>query len=764
MAGLNFAYNGIGATIAVVGISPGGLQGISSVVAFSAGNSQEYSGAILERFTNFEEVDIVFAAQKFYENHEDVYDYLVIYNTMNIDASSGAVAFESTVRSSHLGIGDVIVDDGPTYGSPRRLQAVLNLGQVSQYPRDPNGIVTARPLSRDTPLTIIGHEAGHLWLALASVRESVNSQSRPMLGRQSAHWAFTFNSEASLLEGNRIQDSGPGASPRFRTVAVTEGYAPLDQYLMGFRAPEEVPPSFFVSNPSIGTGNRGPQVGVSFEGNRRDVPVQELIEVEGRRIPDHTVAQRRFRLAFLVVTQAGVDPSAEDLEKVDDYRQRFEEFFNRAAGGRAFAETTLKRNLQLSMAPAAGVLAGSSATATVSLARPAETALTVLLRTQTGAASVPASVTIGAGQSQASFTIRGERTGVEELSAEPDDMRFATAHARIQVAESATALSLALIAGDKQPAVSGSPLPQAIRLRVVDRNNLPYPSLTVNAVVTAGGTVSPASTVSDADGYVGFQWTPGGGQLHELRATLAANPASTVLLTALGRPTLTAAGVVNAATFTTGLSPGGLGTLFGLNLAAGATAAGRLPLPTELSGVRVLINGRAAGLLFVSDRQINFVVPPDLATGDAEVVVSIGSPATADATPPVRVPVRAVDPGIFFQAGTGLGAILVAGTGKTTIERAANAGDVLEIYCTGLGALNPAIPQTGLLETVARPQVFMAGREAEVLFSGAAPGFPGLYQVNARVPAGVAAGTQPLMMRVDGAASNEVRVVVGPGN
>ena len=266
--------------------------------------------------------------------------------------------------------------------------------------------------------------------------------------------------------------------------------------------------------------------------------------------------------------------SAEDLEKVDDYRRRFEEFFNRAADGRAFAETTLKRNLQLSMAPAAGVLAGSGATATVSLARPAEAALTVLLRTQTGAASVPASVTIGAGQSQASFTIRGERTGVEELSAEPDDMRFATAHARIQVAESATALSLALIAGDKQPAASGSPLAQAIRLRVVDRNNLPYPSLTVNAVVTAGGTVTPASTVSDADGYVRFQWTPGGGQLHELRATLAANPASTVLLTALGRPTLTAAGVVNAATFTTGLSPGGLGTVFGLNLAAGASGGG----------------------------------------------------------------------------------------------------------------------------------------------------------------------------------------------
>ena len=761
---IEFAYNGIGATGAVVGISPGSLQGVSSVVAFLGGNSQEYSGAILERFTTSEEIDIVFAAQKFYETHEDTYDFLVIYNTMNIDAAAGAVAFESTVRSSHLGIGDVIVDDGPFYGSARRLQAVLNLGPLSQYPRDPNGTVSSRSSSRDTPLTIIGHEAGHLWLALASVREPANAESRPMLGRQSAHWAFTFNSEASLLEGNRIQDDGPGASPRFRTVAVTEGYAPLDQYLMGLRAPEEVPTTFFVANPSIGTGPRGPQVGVSFDGNRRDVPIQELIEAEGRRTPDHTVAQRRFRMAFLLVTQAGVDPSAENLEKVEDYRQRFEEFFNRASGGRAFAETALKRNLQLSVEPASGVVAGSSATAWVSLARPSDTPLTLMLRTQTGAASVPASVTIGAGQMQASFPIRGERAGVEELSAEPSDSRFATAHARIQVAESAAALLLAPIAGDKQTVVSGSRLPQAIRVRVVDRNSLPYPGLTVNAAVTAGGTVTPASAESDAEGFVSFQWTPGGGQLHELRATLASNPGSTLLFTALGRPTLAAAGVVNAASFTTGLSPGGLGTIFGLNLAAGATGvAQRVPLSTEMSGVRVLINGRAVGLLFLSDRQINFVAPPDLATGDAEIVVTIGSPSAPDATPAVRVPVRAVDPGIFFQAGTGLGAILVGGTGKTTIERAAYEGDVLEIYCTGLGALRPN-PQNGLTETVARPRVLVGGREADVLFSGSAPGFPGLYQVNARVPGGLAAGSQPLTMLVDGPASNEVQVVVGRAN
>jgi uncharacterized protein (TIGR03437 family) len=124
------------------------------------------------------------------------------------------------------------------------------------------------------------------------------------------------------------------------------------------------------------------------------------------------------------------------------------------------------------------------------------------------------------------------------------------------------------------------------------------------------------------------------------------------------------------------------------------------------------------------------------------------------------VPVRAVHPGIFFQAETGLGAILVAGTGKTTSERAVNAGEIIEIYCTGLGALGSS-SVLGLPETAARPQVLVGGREAEILFSGAAPGFPGAYQVNARVPAGTGAGSQPVVIRMEGTSSNTVQLLVG---
>jgi uncharacterized protein (TIGR03437 family) len=48
-------------------------------------------------------------------------------------------------------------------------------------------------------------------------------------------------------------------------------------------------------------------------------------------------------------------------------------------------------------------------------------------------------------------------------------------------------------------------------------------------------------------------------------------------------------------------------------------------LPIELNGVSVSVNGYAAGLYFVgnAEKQINFVMPPGTATGNANVVINI---------------------------------------------------------------------------------------------------------------------------------------------
>jgi uncharacterized protein (TIGR03437 family) len=733
---------------AVVGIGPGELRGGSSVVSFATSSSGEFTGSVAERFTFEEEIDMVTAAQKFYANHEDSYDYLVVYNAIGVNALSSAVAYENTVRNDRTGYGDPAIDTGKSYGSPRRLQAVLNLGPLSQYPEDPNGFIRSRPTTRDTPLTVLAHEAGHLFLALASVRDPLDPNARPMLGFQNAHWAFTTNSEASLLEGNRIRDNGPGASPRFTTVGVTEGFSPLDQYLMGFRSKEEVPPTFYVKGPSNSFRFRQPQLDISFDGERVDVTADQMEQAEGRRTPDHTVAQRKFRFAFILVVAAGSEPSSTLLGQVDRYRSEFESFYARAANDRSTADTSLRRALQLSASPASGVLQGAAAPVSISIQQAQPSALTVLLRSESGNISVPASVTIPAGATSATFEMRGERTGVDTLIAEPSSDAYETVVARIQVSAASSALKLEVVSGDRQRPTTGQALAAPVVVRVSDINNLPYPGVPVTIGVT-GGSVSPASGATDVEGKLSLAWTPSGGGTQTLTARIEGGPS----ITASTLPPRAAGNVVNAASFLPALAPGTLATLFGSGLTESAPAtAAAVPWPSFLGGTRVLINGAVVPLLYVSSSQINFLVPESVPAGAARVVIESAGLS------PIDVPnttIAAAAPAIFFDAATGYGAILNAGTAQTTFDRPAARGSTVEIYATGLGA---TVPSGVLAATASTPVVAIGGVQAPVSFSGLAPGFVGLYQVNVLIPEGVPAGKQPLSISLGGATSNTVSI------
>jgi uncharacterized protein (TIGR03437 family) len=219
-----------------------------------------------------------------------------------------------------------------------------------------------------------------------------------------------------------------------------------------------------------------------------------------------------------------------------------------------------------------------------------------------------------------------------------------------------------------------------------------------------------------------------------------------------GSGVVNATSVVNAASFSASLAPGSLATVFGVNLAAGGTAQASVPWPAALAGVQVFVNGAAVPLTYVSDRQINLLLPRNVPEGTVQLAIENGAGRSA----PVPVTVGPVAPGIFLLDG-GYGAILTSGTADTTQVRPVGAGDFIEIYCTGLG---PVTNSGGLSKTTLSPQVTIGGKAAIVSYSGLAPGFEGLYQVNAQVPAGLAAGTQPVSITVGGVRSNEVKASV----
>ncbi len=209
-------------------------------------------------------------------------------------------------------------------------------------------------------------------------------------------------------------------------------------------------------------------------------------------------------------------------------------------------------------------------------------------------------------------------------------------------------------------------------------------------------------------------------------------------------PAIASGGIRNAASATEILAPGAIISIYGSNLAAGEALAKGYPLPLELGGARVTVNGRPAPLFYASPSQINAQLPFETATGKATVEVS---GARAEAT------IAAAAPGIFKLSGE-LAAVAPVAPGQ-----------VATIYLTGQGAVAPPVP-TGAaapltpLSTVTQAvEVSIGGKKAEVHFAGLAPGFAGLMQLNLWVP-DLPAGDHPVVVTIGQVASNVARLPV----
>lgn len=269
-----------------------------------------------------------------------------------------------------------------------------------------------------------------------------------------------------------------------------------------------------------------------------------------------------------------------------------------------------------------------------------------------------------------------------------------------------------------------------------------------------------------------YSWVPssyaGMGAALPFDGAYTAKPARDAMASAMqtAPAVISAAGLVNAASYAGGaVAPGEIVVLF--NATYGPPA---LQLPTgtpatKLGAVRLLFDGVAAPLLYSKLGQVGAVVPFSVA-GKTSTSVQYEYQGVGSNVLPVAVQTSL--PGVFTldASGAGAGAILNASTfGVISKDNPAKGADWLAIFATGLGATSPAsadgqIYGSTLMPAVANVSVMIGNMNCRVLYAGSAPGLvAGAAQINVEVPVGVASGDQPVVVTVDGVASQPGVVV-----
>jgi uncharacterized protein (TIGR03437 family) len=226
-------------------------------------------------------------------------------------------------------------------------------------------------------------------------------------------------------------------------------------------------------------------------------------------------------------------------------------------------------------------------------------------------------------------------------------------------------------------------------------------------------------------------------------------------------------GILNAASLSpTGgaIAPGEFISIFGSGLADAQSAADP-PYPTLLGGVGVTINSVSAPIYLVSPTQLNVLVPYSLTGSTATVVVTNNGQASNS----VSVPLSTTAPGVFSQGSTGIGPGVVVHSNNSlvTSSNPAKKGETITIYLAGLGAVTPAVADgtagrsNPLSNTVEAVGVIIGNLAATVSYSGLAPGFPGLYQVNAVVPSALSgSGNIGLAVQTPEAFAEQITIAI----
>jgi minor extracellular serine protease Vpr len=294
---------------------------------------------------------------------------------------------------------------------------------------------------------------------------------------------------------------------------------------------------------------------------------------------------------------------------------------------------------------------------------------------------------------------------------------------------------------------------------------------------------SSTSSVSCPTDQYGFAYA---------EVTLGSTPSSPIInITAAGetfqgqafisavssQPTITAAGILNDATFQGQIAPGSYIAIFGSNLldttalsnyaidnnlmydsANASNSPTDHSLPLQIDFTTVSFDVPSAGISvpgyidFVSPTQVNVWVPWELAgQSSVQMKVDVDEGFWGNV---VTIPLQSTAPGFFLSSNVAIAQD--QNFNLITSSNPAVPGQAIVLYCNGLGPVTNQQPSgspasgTAISATTTTAVVTIGGQPAQVIFSGLSPGFVGLYQVNVYVPSGLSAGNQPITIAIGG--------------
>ena len=334
---------------------------------------------------------------------------------------------------------------------------------------------------------------------------------------------------------------------------------------------------------------------------------------------------------------------------------------------------------------------------------------------------------------------------------------------------SGTPVNMIPLSGSFFDGAVGSPSDEgAVVVQLIDSVGAGVPGIPVTFIARSGGAFLNADEVTDVNGIAAavpsFGTQPG----IYLFTVTAAGLRADLTGFARARPALSTAGVLNGASFEQGpAAPGSYISIFGAALSDVTDFAGYPRLPLQIDAASVSFDVPSAQLsvpghlTYVSPTQINLQVPWELRGQSAAQVKVTLSFVNGNL---ITVPLTDYAPAFFENSS--LVSAQDSAARAITLANPARRGQTVQLYANGLGPVTnqPASGEAALAlplsETTAQPIVSIGGRQAVVMFSGLAPGYAGLYRVDAVVPDSLDSGTQPISISIGNKTSKASKIPI----